>query len=794
MNTFNSYKIIDLGKCNLTDKDNSILYIPSLQRGLVWKPEQIELLWDSLLRQFPIGSLIVYQKEPSQGELLDGQQRVNAIITGFNKDIDQKSDCIIWVDLNNSLKLNNREFNIRVTTRAHPWGYRLDGSVYEASVRKNAIIKAGYEPGSKKSEWNILNFGPEAEGDDDVVPIPLSFIINSIIERPGEKDNSIIDCIKDKCENCSSLFENRADYKNELLKIIDVNRVSLCSYIKAIRKILYNEIPAIIINQDEDIEEIFKRIGIQGTAITKKELSYALMKSYWSDKDSNKDFGCINRQLSRNLVSEEDFAQLVFRLYVSKDTLHGDITPEYVRKLKKSNSDICDSIINAYKDNGKTIKELTDTIDEWVLTYVGNEKYHNLIITEIASNKPDIYVLLLRLAKFCNDNNKRFQLKPAYIQALTFYLYVCLKNNKANKAINVLYSKIMLQEKENKIISEEFVSKLLCEFICLEWSIPAIDSFKDFRALNEDAFNPRWDYGQFRQEKGYLIFERLFQYGIDESAFVLKLAESNYFKTHYSDYIPSRKDLWEGLNRPWDHDHIIPQKWVKDNPQFSDKWINSIGNIADIPSELNRKKQDSPDWNHYCENWEGLVFPKEGLNISDLTSEDSIKISFKFIKKRFLDITNPFLSILNRLELSNYLSENQQLRKDFLMKAKEKHPECSFYYLSNEIESSFDEDDNYGWQQPWISLMKDFGNPKRVISLTVNINNDSLFQIEWGWRKRPELHLDEMNNKNWWEDNYVEWKKMIITKTNGVIETNCKGENLDPLEKFDDLINKSNNN
>ena len=37
-------------------KDDSNVKIPELQRGLVWKPAQVELLWDSILRGFPIGS------------------------------------------------------------------------------------------------------------------------------------------------------------------------------------------------------------------------------------------------------------------------------------------------------------------------------------------------------------------------------------------------------------------------------------------------------------------------------------------------------------------------------------------------------------------------------------------------------------------------------------------------------------------------------------------------------------------------------------------------------------------
>ena len=35
---------------------DGIIDIPALQRGLVWAPHQVELLWDSILRGFPIGA------------------------------------------------------------------------------------------------------------------------------------------------------------------------------------------------------------------------------------------------------------------------------------------------------------------------------------------------------------------------------------------------------------------------------------------------------------------------------------------------------------------------------------------------------------------------------------------------------------------------------------------------------------------------------------------------------------------------------------------------------------------
>ena len=37
-------------------RTDSEVKIPAIQRGLVWKPHQVELLWDSILRKFPIGA------------------------------------------------------------------------------------------------------------------------------------------------------------------------------------------------------------------------------------------------------------------------------------------------------------------------------------------------------------------------------------------------------------------------------------------------------------------------------------------------------------------------------------------------------------------------------------------------------------------------------------------------------------------------------------------------------------------------------------------------------------------
>ena len=240
MNKVYTYNVFDLGRCNLQEKDSSLLSIPKLQRGQVWKPRQVELLWDSLLRNFPIGTIIVLSDELEQdspkGELLDGQQRVSAIITGF-KEVSPDTDSIVWVDLN-AKDLQDRKYAIRVTNRAHPWGYSLNGDVLNAGQRREAIKKARELPGSSKLRWNILNFGPSGA---NVLPVPFVFFLNA------SGDDKIADIIG-KCEALAQLAPVWGE--RYLDKVKNADKAVFAQYLDAIRRLKDNQyrIPAIVID------------------------------------------------------------------------------------------------------------------------------------------------------------------------------------------------------------------------------------------------------------------------------------------------------------------------------------------------------------------------------------------------------------------------------------------------------------------------------------------------------------------------------------------------------------------
>ena len=91
-------------------------WLPNIQRLFVWKEEQIEKLYDSILREYPIGTLLVWktksaikrrkfidnyhigmrlisdvpQDDHPKMMVLDGQQRLQSLFIGLKGSYDKK--------------------------------------------------------------------------------------------------------------------------------------------------------------------------------------------------------------------------------------------------------------------------------------------------------------------------------------------------------------------------------------------------------------------------------------------------------------------------------------------------------------------------------------------------------------------------------------------------------------------------------------------------------------------------------------------------------------------------------
>ena len=203
--------------------------LPLIQRGFVWKPNQIIDLWDTLLRGMPVGSLIFSQmppgidvrkigkkeleKTPKTGAigLIDGQQRtLSMLIPWLNVgDVDRR----IWVDFADKPG-DGHLFRFRVTTKNQPFGFQKAAPSAKLSLsdKRKALQPFIKEPNNESPEQVALF--KEAKPYLSICPIDLKDLIDEWIN--GDKAKWI-NTIEEK------LIENKSELKDDEYKLIQSN-------------------------------------------------------------------------------------------------------------------------------------------------------------------------------------------------------------------------------------------------------------------------------------------------------------------------------------------------------------------------------------------------------------------------------------------------------------------------------------------------------------------------------------------------------------------------------------------
>lgn len=342
-----SWQIPNLSQL-VIDPENVIrAALPALQRGSIWKPQQTERLWDSLLRGFPIGAFLLsrYNDErygrqdfkldqshsptnlQATHHLLDGQQRATSIALGFfdiwdaDYSADRKDGPVLWIDLAPAPDKDDREFVLRLITRSHPWGYKRTSSeekLETAQMRKALGVYQQVAPleykSFKPSDLPLRYTWPW----DAKAPIPLVFLIKAI--RSGAPD--VASEVRKELErlhfwnnsqSAIAVLRDDVNLKEVLLAALDGSdsklRYRLDLVINALRPLVADKscysIPSLILpvsttssevlsgdgatigetstDQPDAVETLFVRVNSGGTRLEGEELIYSLLKSAWKD-------------------------------------------------------------------------------------------------------------------------------------------------------------------------------------------------------------------------------------------------------------------------------------------------------------------------------------------------------------------------------------------------------------------------------------------------------------------------------------------------------------------------------
>lgn len=205
--------------------------IPEFQRGFVWKPTQVRDLAESLWRDYPIGSLLIWNSAKNVEEriavdaqrpnqwLVDGQQRTTALCVLFGRKPYWWQSADEW---NKMLK----KYDIRFDVDAKEGDYFLVA---------NAVIR-----NTKGNRY-----------------IPLSTILN--LDTQKEEGQKI-------------MMDLAREIKKQGL-CGDLDAMDIYSRLDRVRKIREKEVVTISVDHElEDVVEIFSRLNSQGTRVTEADI------------------------------------------------------------------------------------------------------------------------------------------------------------------------------------------------------------------------------------------------------------------------------------------------------------------------------------------------------------------------------------------------------------------------------------------------------------------------------------------------------------------------------------------
>lgn len=723
-------------------QSESKIEIPSVQRGLVWEPKQVEFLWDSILRGFPIGGFVLSKKGNDKYDLMDGQQRLNTIMLGFQAfdEIDEndkingeKVSTILWLDVGKSLTKQDKSsrcFFIKATTRAHPWGYNNDDecSLLNVKERREAMIKYFGNDISIYRDSFLLKDTFPFKSD---LPIPLSFFMDIIKNTDIKTFSDFYDIMEKKIKSMSSKwFENlkekkvKLDEYNGKIKKIYESFVKLKEY-----QIPFSKIDNLFENTDNEYDEniyegksnleiLFNRLNTGGTSITRADLNYSAIKAYWGKIKDN------NNKIAGGFMPPQDLVDLLFRLqitiYKKGNTFENILSIKRIREIANDKgTGLKYQITRFYESNAE---EYVNCLKNELNRTDKNEfdKIPKYVQKNIVHDKPEILLFLLYLI------DKGIDLSEINGKGLALLLhFFCLKDN-IKKAVDILYQcthDCKTTDDYLKAIQNGIVKLMNKSYIPVIYSPNKIYEkiFENDNKLNEN-YNEHYVFNILNCIKG--------------NRDCLLYAEREFINEEFKKYNPSDVISWKKHNVPWDYDHILPKSWSY-NKQGGhkyksqvDKWLYTIGNLAAIPFEINRGKNNNADFSYYNNHKEHLLFLQKNIKFDSNVIDDQDKCQ-EFVNFASMRLYKMYSICYAAFKSLLECSHEESVRDKKLKELKKN-------FCDDKAWISFKQDDKI-YKVDDIDYQFDFYH--QIMCLEIKINSFCTLCLEWSENNKIRLGI-----------------------------------------------------
>lgn len=623
--------------------------LPNVQRGFVWKVSQIENLWDSLLRGYPVGAFVLTPNKLENGrfEMLDGQQRATAICLGFNKTTYKKTKYRVFIDLEQPASTDNREYYFRVITPSHPWGYqKTDNTKTLTSDNKRHAMDFFRTHCGVTDPFDIDSLD-SVFPYDSILPIPFEFFINAAL---GKQDNLLLHekifewltnskILEDWTAEIEKIKEDLNQNKKSKKKLpslttIDDLKVRINTIYSRVVKVLDSDegqrIPALYLNiddidrrKDEDIsksiesrpkienddeleesdpiENLFIRLNDGGTPLRGEELNYSILKA-----NIDKTLQELIESSCKGYIKPARFISIAFRLYQhqkkfdDREGLSLKIKPKQFQRAinsKQNKKAFLIFLLKILKEDKSYENETLLNYSKKILSFQSEKNTYalpHIIVSSISEKAPEImFLLLYRLINKDQKQGDRFESETELHRKMLGVLTCLMWLGKSEKQRN--YNKLLrnIWAAAESLETEFFWSSITIQRAMLDSSFntpPNITELNKLKKLFTEKVRRDTDIlGKRLNGNSHVDFiDNMLSY---KNRDIVLYAQ----RAFLANVISNDHLIMDDTDVPFNWDHISPNSYVyglQDIPQIIRDWYNSNGNFRAWPYSLNRMDQD----------------------------------------------------------------------------------------------------------------------------------------------------------------------------------------------------------
>ena len=239
---------------NNTDADGGGIWLPNIQRFFVWREDQMEKLFDSIMRQYPLPSLLVWKTK--------AEIRNRKFIDQYNEPIDLKS-------LYRPVTKKTKRLVLDGQQRMQTLFIGLKGSLEGRQLHFNVLSGVPSHPDDVQFKFRFLT------SDEATWPWVIFSELIYTKKLAGEVTKQLLE-------------QHRVTVTDEEHGLVARNVERAKREFEVTEALIYHEIDSTDDDSSysfEDVVEIFIRANDGGTKLSKSDLMFSLITSDWHTAD-----------------------------------------------------------------------------------------------------------------------------------------------------------------------------------------------------------------------------------------------------------------------------------------------------------------------------------------------------------------------------------------------------------------------------------------------------------------------------------------------------------------------------